>query len=105
MTTPHYSDNIKHWGLDRSITFLNHGSFGATPLAVLQKQNEYRSMMESEPVRFMTRQLEPMLWEAKESLAKFHLMVALLIFNAKVLNLHSKKMMAWRIVFQFIHLI
>ena len=48
------------WGLDPQVTFLNHGSFGATPLAVLQYQSELRRQLEAEPVRFMMRELEPL---------------------------------------------
>ena len=51
----------EHWMLDPAITYLNHGSFGATPLAILAKQDEYRSQMEREPVRFFVRELESML--------------------------------------------
>ncbi len=61
----------QHWTLDPNVTFLNHGSFGATPRAVLEKQNEYRAQMEREPVRFFVRELEPMLDEARRALAAF----------------------------------
>lgn len=71
MIKPNYSDKIKHWSLDREMVFLNHGSFGATPTAVLQKQNEYRMQMESEPVRFMVRELEDLLWQSKTALGNF----------------------------------
>lgn len=60
-----------HWTLDPNITYLNHGSFGATPRAVLEKQNEYRAQMEREPVRFFVRELEPMLDAARADLAAF----------------------------------
>jgi isopenicillin-N epimerase len=60
-----------HWGLDPDITFLNHGSFGATPLAVLEKQAELRRRLESEPVRFLTRELEGLLDESRRELAAF----------------------------------
>src|SRR5437764_1820122 len=59
------------WLLDPQITFLNHGSFGATPIAVLAKQDEYRAQLEREPVRFMVRELEPLLDEARAALAEF----------------------------------
>ena len=49
----------QHWTLDPNITFLNHGSFGATPRVVLEAQNEFRAQMEREPVRFFVRELEP----------------------------------------------
>ncbi|HEX8251978.1 MAG TPA: aminotransferase class V-fold PLP-dependent enzyme [Thermoanaerobaculia bacterium] len=60
-----------HWTLDPDITFLNHGSFGATPRVVLEKQNEFRAQMEREPVRFFVRELEPLLDEARQTLAQF----------------------------------
>jgi len=61
----------EHWLLDPTITFLNHGSFGAAPKVVLAKQNELRTQLEREPVRFMVRELEPLLDEARAALAQF----------------------------------
>lgn len=61
----------QYWTLDPHITFLNHGSFGATPRAVLAKQDEFRAQMEREPVRFFVRELEPLLDEARRALAEF----------------------------------
>jgi len=61
----------EHWLLDRDITFLNHGSFGATPKVVLAKQDEYRAQREREPVRFMVRELEPLLDAARQTVAEF----------------------------------
>jgi isopenicillin-N epimerase len=61
----------QHWTLDPDVTFLNHGSFGATPRVVLEKQNEYRAQMEREPVRFFVRELEPLLDAARAELAAF----------------------------------
>src|SRR5215210_6779387 len=57
--------------LEDGITFLNHGSFGATPRAVLKVQEQYRAQMERQPVRFFTRELEPLLDAARRDLAKF----------------------------------
>ncbi len=51
--------------------FLNHGSFGATPRVVLEKQTELRAQMEREPVRFFVRELEPLLDDARRTLASF----------------------------------
>lgn len=61
----------EHWLLDPSITFLNHGSFGATPRVVLAKQDEFRKRMELEPVRFFVRELETLLDDARGQLAEF----------------------------------
>ena len=61
----------QHWTLDPAITFLNHGSFGATPRVVLERQTELRAQMEREPVRFFVRELEPLLDQARAQLAGF----------------------------------
>jgi isopenicillin-N epimerase len=68
---PARSDLAHHWTLDPSVVFLNHGSFGATPRPVLEKQTELRARLEAQPVRFMVRELEPMLDEARHELAAF----------------------------------
>jgi isopenicillin-N epimerase len=60
-----------HWSLDHSITFLNHGSFGACPRAVLEQQQVLRSQLEQEPVRFFALELEPLLDAARQQLASF----------------------------------
>jgi isopenicillin-N epimerase len=61
----------QHWTLDPDVTFLNHGSFGATPRVVLEKQNEFRAQLEREPVRFFVRELEPLLDAARAEVAAF----------------------------------
>ncbi len=60
-----------HWTLDPAIVFLNHGSFGATPRSVLDLQQDLRRRMEEEPVRFLVRELEPMLDAARGEVAAF----------------------------------
>lgn len=59
------------WQLDDAVHFLNHGSFGATPRKVLERQSELRATLESNPVRFMTREYEPRLDQARDELARF----------------------------------
>jgi len=61
----------EHWLLDPTITYLNHGSFGAAPKVVLARQDELRTQLEREPVRFMVRELEPLLDDARAVLAEF----------------------------------
>lgn len=56
------------WTLDPHITYLNHGSFGACPRAVLDAQAELRSRMEREPVRFFMRELPRLADEARATL-------------------------------------
>ena len=59
------------WSLDRSIAFLNHGSFGACPTEVLRYQANLRAEMEAEPVRFLSRELDDRLDIARVALATF----------------------------------
>ncbi|MGG6264673.1 aminotransferase class V-fold PLP-dependent enzyme [Leptolyngbya sp. AN03gr2] len=59
------------WSLDPDCTFLNHGSFGACPIPVLEVQQEFRSRLERQPLRFLGREFEPLLDQAREALAAF----------------------------------
>ncbi|HLL53672.1 MAG TPA: aminotransferase class V-fold PLP-dependent enzyme [Myxococcaceae bacterium] len=59
------------WTLDPSVTFLNHGSFGACPRVVLQAQDRLRARLEAEPVRFMVRELDALLDASRAELAAF----------------------------------
>jgi isopenicillin-N epimerase len=59
------------WLLDKDIHFLNHGSFGATPIVILNYQQSLRERIENEPVRFLARELEGLLDEARSQLADF----------------------------------
>jgi isopenicillin-N epimerase len=65
------SELAVHWTLDPGVTFLNHGSFGAAPRAVLEAQDAWRQRMEREPVAFFARDLEPALDEARGALGRF----------------------------------
>jgi isopenicillin-N epimerase len=67
----HPSEFGKYWSLDREITFLNHGSFGACPIPVLEAQERLRLQMESEPLRFFVREFEELLDRARRELAEF----------------------------------
>jgi isopenicillin-N epimerase len=64
-------DFSQHWSLDPAVAYLNHGSFGATPTAVLARQAELRREMELEPVDFLVRRLPARLDAARQALAAF----------------------------------
>lgn len=59
------------WSLDPTVAFLNHGSFGACPKAVLKYQSELRRMLEREPVQFMLRRLPELLARERAFVAEF----------------------------------
>ncbi len=59
------------WALEPGLDFLNHGSFGACPRAVLEAQNEFRARMERQPLQFLARDLEGLLDEARAAVAAF----------------------------------
>ncbi|HEY4973413.1 MAG TPA: aminotransferase class V-fold PLP-dependent enzyme, partial [Steroidobacteraceae bacterium] len=59
------------WRLDASVTYLNHGSFGACPSAVLEVQAALRLEMEQEPVDFLVKTLPARLHAARHALALF----------------------------------
>lgn len=61
----------EHFLLEPGMAFLNHGSYGAAPKEVLAAQGEWRRRLESQPVRFMGRELQPALAEARAALARF----------------------------------
>jgi isopenicillin-N epimerase len=60
------------FNLQADAVFLNHGSFGLTPRAVLAAQAALRAEMESQPVRFLGRQrLQPRLRATAQQLGPF----------------------------------
>jgi isopenicillin-N epimerase len=71
MTLPDYSPLAKHWKLDPGIVYLNHGSFGATPTAVLEKQYRLQMETEAEAVRFFIDRLPGLYQISKKALAGF----------------------------------
>jgi isopenicillin-N epimerase len=65
------NDLQRHWQLDPTIDFLNHGSFGACPTPVLAAQREHQDALERRPLEFLApeRQLEPKLDHVRDVLA------------------------------------
>ena len=61
----------QRFGLDPKFSFLNHGSFGTTPLCVLAEQHRLRAQMEKNPVRFLDTELPQRMRDAAARLAGF----------------------------------
>jgi isopenicillin-N epimerase len=59
------------WSLDPAVTFLNHGSFGSCPRPVLKFQRALQDRLESQPVRFLVDDFEPLWDDARRMLAQF----------------------------------
>ena len=67
VTSPH----ARHWSLAPDVVFLNHGSFGACPSAVLEEQQRWRARLERNPMAFMVREIDALLAEARRALGTF----------------------------------
>ena len=61
----------EHFLLDPDIVFLNHGSFGATPRSVLEAYQNWQVKLERQPVKFLARELNELLWNARRALGAF----------------------------------
>jgi isopenicillin-N epimerase len=59
------------WGLDPAVRMLNHGSFGATPREILNRQRGYQDRLEAEPVRFFVSEWRELLDRSRAKLARF----------------------------------
>ena len=62
---------LDEWLIEKDLTFLNHGSYGAVPRVVLSAQNHWRDQLERQPVRFFNETLASALSDAAQSLAGF----------------------------------
>jgi len=62
---------MSDWGLDPDIAFLNHGSFGASPVEVLAEQRRLRDRMEANPVQFFAFEVTDLLSDARLRAAEF----------------------------------
>jgi isopenicillin-N epimerase len=71
--------------LPDDVTYLNTGSYGIVPRAVFDRVTELRRQMQSEPVDFLWRRQDGMLWAARQRLADFlHTSPRRLIFTTNV---------------------
>ena len=59
------------WNLAPGITYLNHGSFGPPPRPVREARRAWQDELDSQPVQFFTRRLEPAWFAARGALASF----------------------------------
>lgn len=57
--------------LDKSVTYLNHGSFGASPKPIFEEFQRLQLELENEPVQFITKKSLAYLKTAKQKLAKY----------------------------------
>jgi len=57
--------------LDPSITFLNHGSFGATPKPVFDEYQRWQRELERQPVEFLGRRFTGLMAESRKALGAY----------------------------------
>ncbi|QEL14531.1 aminotransferase class V-fold PLP-dependent enzyme [Limnoglobus roseus] len=71
MTTPDWTAARGQMMLDPTVTMLNTGSFGPTPVPVFEAANEFRKLLAMGPTNFFVRTLPPLLWDARTKTANF----------------------------------
>ncbi|WP_437202453.1 aminotransferase class V-fold PLP-dependent enzyme [Planctomicrobium sp. SH664] len=64
-------DIAQHWRLEPGVTYLNHGSFGPSPLPIMEARQEWLRQLEAEPMHFFIRRLSRLLDDATEAVARF----------------------------------
>jgi|TARA_B100001093_G_scaffold63358_1_gene53228 isopenicillin-N epimerase len=57
--------------LDKDITFLNHGSFGACPIPVFEDYQNWQRELEKQPVKFLTKSIWSSLRNSRLRLGEF----------------------------------
>ena len=60
----------KHFLLDPKVTFLNHGSFGATPKPVFREYQRWQRELEKQPVEFLGRRTPKLMAESRAAARK-----------------------------------
>jgi isopenicillin-N epimerase len=61
----------RYFLLDPSVTFLNHGSFGATPRPVFRAYQRWQRELERQPVEFLGRRFADLMSAARRELADY----------------------------------
>ncbi len=64
-------DLRKLFFLDPEVVFLNHGSFGATPLPVFEEYQAWQRRLETQPVKFLSRELGDHLRAVRHELGEY----------------------------------
>ena len=57
--------------LDPAVTFLNHGSFGATPKPVFKEYQRWQLELERQPVEFLGRRINNLMAESRAALGEY----------------------------------
>jgi isopenicillin-N epimerase len=70
LNPPNLSSFPDLWGFDSKITFLNHGSFGACPLPVLEYQRQLKAELDSESMEFLLHRAQPLIDRSREILCE-----------------------------------
>jgi len=60
-----------HFLLDPEVTFLNHGSFGATPKPVFREYQRWQRELENQPVEFLGRRFTKLMADSRAALGKY----------------------------------
>src|SRR5712671_5427456 len=66
---PLAADLKQQWLLKEDVAFLNHGSFGACPIPVLNEQQKWRANIEAQPIEMLGRQCETLLQMERAGIA------------------------------------
>jgi isopenicillin-N epimerase len=58
------------WNLAPGVSYLNHGSFGPPPRPVQAARREWQDQLDTQPIDFFVRKLEPAWFQARQRLAE-----------------------------------
>ena len=61
----------KQFMLDPKVTYLNHGSFGATPKPVFREYQRWQRELEKQPVEFLGRRITNLIAESRTALGNY----------------------------------
>jgi isopenicillin-N epimerase len=65
------SEYKKLWSIDSNVTYLNHGSFGPSPIEVQAARTEWTRQLEAQPMEFFCQRMENELTKAATRLGEF----------------------------------